>query len=146
LWIEPIITIGTIARLGLDYGWASELLGMQCHDWAFDFAVFETRTASSERIAGEVKKTQKELDLLIDELREFGRLGLTDLPPDESKRLNSFKKWQALLNRRAPLFWAVGPDDYTHAFEVQYEDDLKATFSRVDLDALKPRIDVSIPT
>ena len=41
LWIEPIITIGAVARLYLDYGWPRECLGMQSVKWEFDVTAFE---------------------------------------------------------------------------------------------------------
>lgn len=137
LWVEPVITIATIARLGLEYGWPETLLCMQSKDWAFDFAVYDAETSENECIAGEVKKTNRELDVLIEHLNEFGRLGITECPSDDRKVINSFKKWLALLRCKAPLFWAVGPGDYTYLFAVQYNADNTATFSEVELDQLR---------
>jgi hypothetical protein len=136
LWIEPIITIGTIARLSLDYGWQERLLGMQSKDWAFDLAVYEGEASAKEYIAGEVKKSEMELDLLIEDLVDFGQVGLTESIGLSQKRVNSFKKWMGLLRCHAPYFWAVGPNDYTHLFSVEYESDKTANFSKVKLDNL----------
>ncbi len=136
LWIEPVITIGTIARLGLDYGWPSEQLGMQSKDWAFDFAVYELGSSEKEYIAGEVKKTPQELDQMIENLQDFGRRGLIQCDFDDPKQINSFKKWIALRTRQAPLFWAVGPNDYTKLFAVEYRSDHSAKFSQVPVGQL----------
>ena len=51
LWIEPVITIGTVARLGLDYGWRSQFLGMQQKGSAFDFAVYKSESGMNEFVA-----------------------------------------------------------------------------------------------
>ena len=137
LWVEPVITIGTIARLGIDHEWPADFLCMQSKDWAFDFVVYKSVSSENEYIAGEVKKTRIELDNLIDDLIEFGQFGLMKCHSEHPKKINSFKKWLALLRCKAPLFWAVGPDDYTHLFSVQYETDHTATFTEVQLEQLR---------
>ena len=68
---------------------------------------------------------------------EFGELGMTVRDSDDGKRINSFNKWLALLRREAPLLWAVGPNEYTHLFAVQYYTDYRATFTEVQLDQLE---------
>jgi hypothetical protein len=132
LWLEPVITIGTMARLRFDFGWPAEVLGMQSKDWAFDFAVYRSATDKNERIAGEVKKSSAEIDELVLQLRAYGQTGATAPLSVHPKHINSFKKWTALLRCRAPLFWAVGPGDYTRIFEVQYGPEGTAIFTDVD--------------
>ena len=132
LWIEPVITIATMARLRFDFGWPAEVLGMQSKDWAFDFAVYRSATDKNEWIAGEVKTSSAEIDELVLHLRAYGQTGATAPLSTLPKHINSFKKWTALLRCRAPLFWAVGPGNYTRAFEVQYGLDGTAVFSDVD--------------
>ena len=134
LWLEPVITIGTMARLHLDYGWPVEALCMQSKSWAFDFAVFKQPSAS-EFIAGEVKKSARELDALMAHMIEFGRLG-SDNCDGSAPRKNALKKSQALQLCKAPYFWAVGPDNYTRRFSVAYHDDDTAEFTQVSLEAL----------
>jgi len=136
LWIEPVITIGTIARLGLDYEWPKETLCMQSKDWAFDFAIIKGNDKEDEHIVGEVKKTEKEIDNLIDHMEEYGRTGMTDGLSLPSNETNSFRKWKSLLRSKPPLFWAVGPNDYTHLFFVDYQSDARASFSKIELDNL----------
>jgi len=136
LWVEPVITIATMARLRFDFGWPTEVLGMQSKDWAFDFAVYRSATDMNERIAGEVKTSSAEIDELVLHLRVYGKTGATVPLSKQPKHINSFKKWTALLRCRAPLFWAVGPGDYTRIFEVQYGPEGTAVFSDVDSDLL----------
>jgi len=132
LWMEPVITIATMARLKFDFGWPAEVLGMQSKDWAFDFAVYRSATNKNERIAGEVKTSCAEIDELVLHLRAYGQTGASAPLSTQPKHINSFKKWTALLRCRAPLFWAVGPGDYTRVFDVQYGIDGTAVFSDVD--------------
>ena len=136
LWIEPVITIATMARLRFDFGWPAEVLGMQSKDWAFDFAVYRSATDKNELIAGEVKKSKSEIDELVLQLRAYGQTGATVPLSALPKHVNSFKKWTALLRCRVPLFWAVGPGDYTRVFDVQYGPAGTAVFSDVDADLL----------
>lgn len=134
LWVEPIITIATIARLGLDFGWPAEVLGMQSKDGAFDFVVYGSGNMTGERIAGEVKKSRSELDELMLQLVAYGQAGATTPFSDHPKSINTFRKWAALLKCRAPLFWAVGPDDYTRPFQIEYGNDGTAIFAEVGIE------------
>lgn len=136
LWVEPVVTIATIARLSLDFGWPTELLGMQSKGGAFDFAVFGSGPGTGEIVAGEVKKTKAELDEMVLHLLAYSRAGATMPSSGHAKSINSFRKWVALLTCRAPLFWAVGPGDYTHLFEVRYGHEGTAMFTEVGLDML----------
>lgn len=136
LWVEPVITIATMARLRFDFGWPAEVLGMQSKDWTFDFAVYRSATNKNEWIAGEVKKSKTEIDELVLQLRAYGQTGATAPQSTLPKHINSFKKWMALLQRRVPLFWTVGPGNYTRAFIVEYGPEGTAVFSDVDADLL----------
>jgi len=146
LWIEPIITIGVIARLCLDYGWSEELLCMESSDGAFDFVVFKIGNNKNDEIAiaGEVKKTKLEIDTLIKDMVEFGENGVTVFDEKSQKKLNSFRKWKALLKCKAPFFWAVGPDDYTYLFSVKYLNNDKADFIEIKLEKLNMNSQLNI--
>lgn len=120
LWLEPVITIATVARLHFDLAWPLHCLGMQSKDYAFDFVAYE---GDRVVIAGEVKKSSREIDTLVEHMVEFGRAGAQEAPPKGDKRLNAFQKWRALRGSAIPIFWAVGPNDYTKAFRVNYHAD-----------------------
>ena len=139
LWLEPVITIGTIARLSLDFGWPPEVLGMQSKDWAFDFVVYQSPTSTKEHISGEVKTTAVQCDNLIADLQTYGRTGAIEPLSENPRHKNSFKKWQSLLKGRANLLWVVGPGDYTHLFEVQYGPEKTANFLKTTLDRLQSK-------
>ena len=118
LWLEPVITVAGLARLHFDYGWPKHLIGTQSVDWAFDLVTF-LPGQSTEFIAGEVKKTDSELDELIRLMKAFGQNPATT-EPAAGKARNAFKKVTALRLRRAPLFWALGPGGLSRMFEVSY--------------------------
>jgi hypothetical protein len=123
LWIEPIITIATVARLRFALGWPEELIGMQSRDWAFDFTVFRPSDLEKEYIAGEVKKSTREVDLLLENILRFAEVQSTECPSGKSRVVNSFKKWIAIRERTPAFFWVVGPDDYTKIFRISVSDD-----------------------
>jgi hypothetical protein len=122
LWIEPIITVGGLARLHFDHAWPKQLIGTQSSDWAFDLVAFVSNCAD-EFIAGEIKKTRSEIDHLIALMSEFGRDPGLPVPIKSGKALNAYKKVAGLRARKAPLFWALGPDGYSKTFEVKYKPD-----------------------
>jgi hypothetical protein len=135
LWLEPVITIATLARLHLDYGWPATQLGMQSRDWAFDFAVYEARPRDAILIAGEVKKTKREVERLMEDVSTYAGSGATEPASKHPRHVNSYKKWNALRNARVPLIWAVGPNGYSTLRKISYEG-RRAQLTPVPLDAL----------
>jgi hypothetical protein len=120
LWMEPVITIASIARLHLDYGWPKRCLGMQSTKWEFDLMAFLPQDLEAEHIAGEVKKSVRELDCLIANLLDLCEDGKVDANMLPRSHVNAYKKYKGLLRSRAPLFWAIGPGNISHLFEVSY--------------------------
>lgn len=118
LWIEPVITVGALARLHWDYGWPKELIGTQSVDWAFDLVTFQPG-AGNEHIAGEVKKSVMEIERLLLFMRQFGQNPDLEVPAAGPAR-NAYMKVAALRARHAPLFWAVGPAGLSKVFRVHY--------------------------
>lgn len=118
LWIEPIITIGALARLHFEHKWPSNLLGLQSKTWAFDLVGHSEDDINSESLLCEVKKSSKELDKLI----EFIFKHLNSAPNIESSlsgpELNAFRKSLALRDSNALVFWALGPDRYERIFTI----------------------------
>ena len=119
LWLEPVITVAALARLHFDHGWPKQLIGTQSVDWAFDVVAFQPDQAT-ETVAGEVKKSENELDQLIRLMEHFGRWPEIVEPVAPAKDRNAYKKVDALRARRVPLFWAVGPDGLSKVFRIQY--------------------------
>lgn len=118
LWLEPVITIAGLARLHFDFGWPAELIATQSADWAFDLVAF-LPDRSTEFVAGEVKKTSREVEQLIELMMFFGRHA-SAAPPKAGKARNAYKKIAALRARQPPLFWALGPNGLSRAFEAKY--------------------------
>lgn len=117
LWLEPVITVAALARLHFDFGWPSPLLGTQSPDYAFDLVVFSP-DGDGPCVLGEVKKTTKEVDVLIEFMDKFGRVPDAPAPPGGKER-NAYKKVVELRNSGAPVFWAVGPGGFSKAFHVK---------------------------
>ena len=136
LWLEPVITIAAVARLHFDLGWSRESLGMQSKGYAFDVMAYD-----GERpvIAGEVKKSVKEVDNLLMHLDEFARLGSQDAPARADKRLNAFRKGVGLIQGRVPFFWVVGPAGYAKAFRMEYLADGTALLHPLACNELTPQ-------
>jgi hypothetical protein len=119
--MEPIITIAAAARLHLRYGWPKECLGTQLkRNWAFDLFAVRPGTGDKEYIAGEVKKTVKELDQLVSFMRLSCSEGDVDVTAVSGARRNAHKKWVGLRDCRAPMFWAVGPRGISRLYTVTY--------------------------
>ena len=120
---EAVITVGVLARLHLDHGWPQGLIGTQSQDYAFDAVAFLPE-AQAEHIACEVKKTTTEVEKLLQYMHGFCAAGT---PLDDAAQatlksdgLNAYRKVVALHKRRAPIFWAVGPNGLSQVFEAHY--------------------------
>lgn len=129
LWLEPVITVGGLGRLHFDHGWPSHLIGTQSTDWAFDI-VARLPNGRATHIAGEVKKSEREIDDLVGMMVDYGRDPPAPLPA-AGKRRNAFKKVAALRRGRAPIFWALGPAGRSDVFRVSYKGDI-VSFARAD--------------
>lgn len=140
LWKEPIITIGGIARLHFDYGWPIDLIatqskGTQSTRWAFDLVTY-LEQSNMEIIAGEVKKTKKEIDTMLDIMKNFPHPSL--IPDDISKtKKNALKKLEGLRRGKASFFWALGPSGYSRTFLVNYSENDYVTLKEINDNSLR---------
>lgn len=136
LWMEPVLTIAAIARLHLDYGWPVDCLGTQSEKWEFDLMAFKPQDLRNEHIAGEVKKSSKELDELLIHLHTFSAEGGLDHCSASAARENAYQKWLGLHRCHAPLFWALGPDSDSRLFEVSYSPEGNIVLTQTTSDRL----------
>ena len=118
LWLETVITVAAGGRLHLDYGWPIESLGMQSKDDAFDLMAFKPPDFANEYIAVEIKKTSRELDVILKNLTNCCAGEHDASCYSNGKRRNAHRKWVALQARNPCLFWAVGPSPASRLFEV----------------------------
>lgn len=118
LWLEPIITIGVLARLHFDLGWPTRCLGMQSEKGEFDFFARTASVTGAFYVAGEVKKSDHELTELLEYLKEFcaGR----PAPTSNSKARNAWNKFQGMRRMHAAYFWAVGPARFERVFKIEH--------------------------
>jgi hypothetical protein len=123
LWLEPIITIGAIARLIEQFGFPPDRVGAQsAYPWPFDLAVYKA-DGSSFALAGEVKKSRLELMHLITQMTEFGAEPQLAEEPQNQVARNSYRKVVGMRKLRPPVFWALGPEGIGHAFKIEWKDD-----------------------
>ncbi len=137
LALEPIITVATLARLHVQYGWPAGRLGMQSKDWAFDLVAYREDDGDTMAVAGEIKRTRREVDKLIEFMAVACRDGETDAEPADSRAVNAYRKWQALGRCQAPLFWAVGPGGLGRLFAIDYRGGVAVSMNEIAEDALR---------
>ena len=123
LWLEPVITFGSLARLHHDHGWPADRIGTQSFDGAFDTVAYKVGHRD-EHVAGEVKKARREVDDLVSFMSTFGADPSAPEPDKSQKKgRNAFRKMAALRKRKAPVFWALGPEGYSRVFLPKYLSD-----------------------
>jgi hypothetical protein len=117
-WREYITQVGALATLVLDYGWPARLVALDPRNWEFDVAGFDSELPTAYmHVAGETKKTQKELSRLVDQMLAASRARLT---LGELGSSDGHKKYGGLLKERSSYFWAVAPG-VRRAFGIVYE-------------------------
>lgn len=114
LWLEPVITMGAVARMHLDHGWPIDFLTAQSEDWAFD--IMASKDGLTPSIAGEVKKTTSEVDKLFRLMVEYGANPHAH-EPKPGPAQNAFRKMASLRKNGASTLWLVGPGRYELVFE-----------------------------
>ena len=116
LWLEPIITIGALRRLQRDFGWTVDFLGLQSKTWAFDLVAYKPTDINAEHLVCEVKKSARELDLLINFMLKHLNSASNIEQTFKGAERNAFKKVMALRSSESKVFWALGPNRYGYVF------------------------------
>ena len=127
LWVEPVITVGAIARLNEQFGWPIERLGMQSSTWAFDLVGFG-EDLKSEIIVCEVKKQPSEIRDLLRYMHLFCSVEPRKEEPTNGKEKNAYRKVQGIRNSWPQIFWALGPGNHSFVFKIE-RDPESATFA-----------------
>jgi hypothetical protein len=122
LWVEPVITIGALARLSVEYGWPVDNLGTQSKTWEFDLVCYET-TSEREVVACEIKKHGKEIEKLLKFMNVYCVQPSLASEPENATERNAYRKVQGIRKSWPKLFWALGPGGCGQLFEVHREDD-----------------------
>jgi hypothetical protein len=117
LWIEPIITIEALARLNKEFGWPSSNLGTQSKTWEFDLACY-SGALQKEHIVCEVKKTPKEIEKLLHFMQHYSAKEVQTIEPENATERNAYRKVQGIRKTWPILFWALGPNNDSHVFEI----------------------------
>jgi hypothetical protein len=117
LWREWLTHAAAPAILHLDYAYP-------LHDIALDVDAFDVLVYSPSNqplVAVEVKKTSKELDKMLEEMRALEQPGWElkyDIRPS-----NAAQKFRSLLALRPVYFLAAAPAGVSQAYAVSYPDD-----------------------
>lgn len=121
-WREYLTQVGAVATLVSTYKWPIELVALDPRDWTFDVAGLKAITKNSFMIiAGESKKTKKELLTLLAQMSEASESKLSASMLKSSK-VDGHKKYRGLLKERPLYFWAMAPG-INRYYELAYESD-----------------------
>jgi len=120
LWVEPIITIGALARLNQEFGWPNANLGAQSKTWAFDLVCYDSMS-NEEWLVCEVKKHGKEIEVLLHHMNAHCVEDPKAVEPENSKERNAYRKVQGVRNSWPSIFWALGPQGEGKIFQIQRE-------------------------
>ncbi len=123
LWVEPVITIGALAKMVEIYEWPIDKLGTQSKTWAFDLVVYG-ENSDDEILACEVKKSVKEIEVLMELMQEYCHENLAE-EPSGGKERNAYKKILGIRRTWPSTFWALGPDGYSKVYEIVRQGDHK---------------------
>lgn len=120
LWLEPVITIGALARLAQEFGWPVENLGTQSKTWAFDLVTYRN-DSDDEWIACEVKKSTYEIEKLLLYMKQFSQVKPLEKEPENSMQRNAYRKIKAIRDSWPQYFWALGPGGAGYTFKISKE-------------------------
>ena len=103
LWLEPVITIGALARLAEEYRWPRDRVGLQSKaPWPFDLMGYGA-DRETEVLACEVKKAPREIDVLVRDMTRFAAIPPLPQDPDSSTPRNAYRKVVG-IRRTSPDF------------------------------------------
>lgn len=121
LWREPVITIGAVARLHVEYGWPVSALGTQSRrSWAFDLVGYGD-DGLSELLMCEVKKTDREIEKLQTWMLEYCSSDPLETEPDKKDQKNAYRKVQDIRIAWPQRVWLLGPGGRGALFDVERE-------------------------
>jgi hypothetical protein len=104
--------------LVLDYGWPAGLVALDPRTLEFDIAGFASSAGDALMVvAGETKKTQRELAKLLAQMDAVSRSAVATANKVAS---DGEKKYRGLLKECPRYFWAVAPG-MRRSFRVNYE-------------------------
>jgi hypothetical protein len=121
--MEGVLSAGMAARLHLEFGWPVANLGFEYPPRrpgrrAFDIAALGLD--GSVQLAGEAKKSPRELDHVLSVISECGSAGAHEHSPTESGVKNGHRKWEGLVSCRPKVFFTFGPDEDWSVYSVTY--------------------------
>ncbi|MEQ9506557.1 MAG: hypothetical protein RLO80_09840 [Hyphomonas sp.] len=118
LWHEPVITIGALARLHIEYGWPISVLGMQSkRKWAFDLVGYGG-DGLRELLLCEVKKSDAEIAKLRAWMLQYCAIDPLEQEPAEAGACNAYRKVQDIRIAWPERVWLLGPGGRGELFRI----------------------------
>jgi len=115
--IEPVISLGAMARLIETFGWPSECLGVQAGSWGFDLTCY---APGSEKVILQCEVKTKERD--IERMCAYFEARLNGANEAGQASPTQRKNWDAklaeLASTGAQLLWALGPGGFERVYRV----------------------------
>jgi len=144
LHIEGVLSAGMAARLHVEYGWPIARLGFEYPpgERIPGRRAFDLGALSSEGIlvlAGEAKKSARELDHVLKVIQECGAQGEHMHDPEEKGVTNGHRKWQGLVRCRPEIFFTFGPAEDWSIFAASYGPNGEVDLGTAGRDALQFR-------
>ena len=112
--VEPILSIGVVARLVETFGWSANAIGTQMDKGAFDLSVFENN-ASIPAVQCEIKVRASEVNAMAAYFISVMNTG-TAL---EDRRTNWNRKLVSLKAQPPKLLWLLAPGEFERLFRVE---------------------------
>ncbi|MBA3070244.1 MAG: hypothetical protein FP825_17425 [Hyphomonas sp.] len=121
LWREPVITIGAVARLHVQFGWPIAFLGMQSkRKWAFDLVGYGVDT-SRELLLCEVKKSDREIEKLKALMLRYCAEEPLEVEPPKGELQNAYRKVQDIRISWPLRVWLLGPGGRGELYGIERE-------------------------
>lgn len=122
LSLEPIINVGAVARLIDQYGWPSAQLGQSARPYPFDLVCFDMGR-KQELVVCEVKKSHKEVVVLMNWMRKFAAIAPLDAIPTNGTEKNAYNKVVGLRKSLPKFFWVLGPAGIGTTYRLDWQHD-----------------------
>ena len=123
LWLEPVITIGALAFLHEKFSWPETNLGLQSkRRWSFDLVGY-TNDLEREPLLCEVKKTDAEIEVLIEYMRCYCTRAPDSTEPSNKIRQNAYRKVQDIRIAWPEYVWVLGPAGKGAVFQIDRTDE-----------------------
>jgi hypothetical protein len=111
--VEPILSIGVVARLVETFGWPAQAIGTQMDKGAFDLSIY-SGFSSVPAVQCEIKVRATEVDAMA----AYFLSVLNSAKPPEERHKNWNRKLGSIVAQPPKLVWLLAPGQYERVFRV----------------------------